>query len=63
MCTVTTVVGNNKQKALYEKSNLYSGIARLIAEWDARKYHIFPAFRRFGYLNATLAESGNSTLK
>ena len=31
--------------------------------WDARKCHIFPAFRQLGYSNVTLAESGNSTLK
>ena len=31
--------------------------------WDARKYHMFPAFRWLGYSNVTLAESGNSTLK
>ena len=46
-----------------EIANIFPQITSWINWWDARKYHIFPAFRCLGYSNVTLAESGNSTLK
>ena len=43
--------------------DIFPQITSWINWWDARKYHIFPAFRGLGCSNVTLAESGNSTLK
>ena len=64
MCSVATVGEyNNKRKWLDEIANIFPDITSWINWWDARKYHIFPAFRHFGYSNVTLAKSGNSTLK
>ena len=48
---------------LEEIANIFPQITSWINWWDARKYHIFPAFRQLGYSNVTLAESGNSTLR
>ena len=64
MCTVATVTQYNEQKKwMDEITNLFPDIARWVALWDTRKYHIFPAFLKFGYSNATLTKSGSSTLK
>ena len=64
MCLVTTVAEyNDRKKQLEEIANIFPQISSLINWWDARKYHIFPAFRQLGYSNVTLTESGNSTLK
>ena len=64
MCSVTTVAEyNDRKKQLEEIANIFPQITSWINWWDARKYHIFPAFRHLGYSNVTLAESGNSTLK
>ena len=64
MCSVTTVAEyNDRKKWLEEIAYIFPQITLWINWWDARKYHIFPAFRWLGYSNVTLAESGNSTLK
>ena len=64
MCSITTVAEyNDRKKWLEEIANIFPQITSWINWWDARKYHIFPAFRQLGYWNVTLAESGNSTLK
>ena len=64
MCSVTTIAEyNDRKKRLEEIADIFPQITSWINWWDARKYHIFPAFRWLGYSNVTLAESGNSTLK
>ena len=64
MCSIATVGEyNKKRKWLDEIANLFPDITSLINWWDARKYHMFPAFRCFGYSNVTLAKSGNLTFK
>ena len=64
MCSITTVAEyNDRKKWLEEIANIFPQITSWINWWDARKYHIFPAFRWLGYSNVTLAKSGNSTLK
>ena len=64
MCSITTVAEyNDRKKWLKEIANIFPQITSWINWWDARKYHIFPAFRCLGYSNVTLAESGKSTLK
>ena len=64
MCFVTTVAEyNDRKKQVEEIGNIFPQITSWISWWDARKYHIYPAFRHLGYSNVTLAESGNSTLK
>ena len=64
MCCIATVGEyNDKKKWLEEIANIFPQINSWINWWDARKYHMFPALRCLGYLNVTLAESGNSTLK
>ena len=64
MCAVATVGGyNEKKKWLEEIANIFPDITSWINWLDARKYHILPAFRCFGYSNVTLAESGISTLR
>ena len=64
MCSVTTVAEySGRKKWLEEIANIFPQITSWINWWDARKYHIFPAFRWLGYSNVTLAKSGNSTLR
>ena len=64
MCSIATVDEyNEKKKWLEEVANIFPQISSWIHWWDARKYHMFPAFRCFGYPSVTLAGSGNSTLK
>ena len=64
MCIITTVAEyNDRKKQLEEIANIFPQISSWINWWDARKYHVFPAFRWLGYLNVTLAESGNFMLK
>ena len=64
VCYVATIVEyNEKKKLLDEIADIFPNITWLITWWDARKYHMFPAFRCFGYSNVTLAESGNFMLK
>ena len=64
MCSVATIGEyNEKKKWLDEIASILPHITSCINWWDARKYHMFPAFRCFGYSNVTLDESGNWTLK
>ena len=64
MCSVTTVAEyNDRKKQLEEIVDIFPHITSWINWWDARKYHIFPAFRQLGYSNVTLAENDLSTLK
>ena len=64
MCLVATVAEyNDKKKWLEEIANIFPEISSWINWWDARKYHMFPAFRWLGYSNVILTESGNCTLK
>ena len=64
MCSITTIAEyNDRKKQLEEIADIFPQITSWINWWDARKYHIFPAFKQLGYSNVTLAESGNSTLK
>ena len=57
MCSVTTVGEyNKKKKQLEDIANIFPQISSWINWWDARKYHMFPAFRCLGYSNVTLAE-------
>ena len=52
-----------KKKWLVEIANIFPDITSWVNWWNARKYHMFPAFRHLGYSNVTLAESGNLMLK
>ena len=64
MCSIATMAEyNNKKKWLDEIANILPDISWWVTWWNARQYHMFPAFRCLGYVNVTLAESGNSTLK
>ena len=63
MCCIATVGEYEKKKWLEEIANIFPQISSYINWWDARKYHMFPAVRCFGYSSVTLVESGNSTLK
>ena len=64
MCSIATIAEYNEKKEwLDEIANIFLNIMPWITWWDARKYHMFPAFRCFSYSNVTLAEYGNSTLK
>ena len=64
ICSVATMTEyNEKKKQLDEKANIFPNISQWLTWWDARKYHMFPAFRLFGYSNLTLAENGNYLLK
>ena len=64
MCSIATVAEYSEQKQwLDEIANIFPDISQWVTWWDARKSHMFPAFRCFGYSNVTLAESGNAMLK
>ena len=64
MCSLATVAEyNKKQRWLDEIANIFPNISQWLTWWDARKYHLFPVFRCFGYSNVTLAKSGHSMLK
>ena len=64
MCSISTIGEyNEKKKHLNEIANIFPDITSWINWWDARKYHMFPAFRNFGYCNVTLAEGGKLALK
>ena len=54
---------NEKKKWLEDIPNIFPLISSWLNWWDARKYHIFPAFRHLSYSDVTLAESGIFTLK
>ena len=43
MCTITAIAHYNEQKSwLDETANLFPDIARWVAWWNKRKYHMFP---------------------
>ena len=63
LCSISTVGKYEKKKWLDEIATIFLDITSWINWWDARKYHMFPTFRLFGYSNVTLAESCNSMLK
>ena len=64
LCSAPTVAKYNElQKLLLEFADIFPAIKPWLDFWDARKYHVFPAFRRFGYTGVTLAESGNAQIK
>ena len=64
MCSIATMAEyNEKKKWLDEIANIFPDISWWLTSWDAMKYHMFTAFRCFGYLNITLGESGNAMLK
>ena len=64
ICSVATVAEYNKKKKwLYEIANIFPNISQWLTWWDTKNYHMFPAFRCFGYSKVTLAKSGNSMLK
>ena len=48
---------------LYQFAEFYPEIKKVLDFYDARKYHLFPAFRRFGYSGVTMAESGWAKVK
>ena len=57
MCSTGTIAEyNEKKKQLDEIANIFPNITQWITWWDARKYHMFPAFRCSGYSKVTLAE-------
>ena len=50
MCSITTIAEyNDRKKWLEEIADIFPQITSWINWWDARKYHIFPAFRWLGY--------------
>ena len=64
MCSIVTVAEYKEKKKWFDEiANIFPDIYWWLTRWDARKHHKFPGFRCFGYLNVTLAKSGNSTLK
>lgn len=61
MCNCATVAEYNTLKSDLDKYvAMFPNIRHWVDWWDARKYHVFPAFRRFGYSRVTLAESGHA---
>ena len=64
MCSIATVVQYSKLKQWLDKvANLFPNISQWLAWWDAMRYHMFPAFKCFGYSTIILAKSGNAMLK
>ena len=64
MCSTETMAEyHEKKKWLDEIPYIFPDISQWVTWWDARKYHMFPAFRCFHYSNVTLAKSGYGTLK
>ena len=62
--SIATMAEYNKKKKWLDKiANIFPNISQWLTWWDAREYHMFPAFRCFGSSNVILAESGNSLLK
>ena len=57
MCsTATIVVYNEKKKWLADIANIFPDISQWLTWWDARKHHMFPAYRCLGYSNVTLVK-------
>ena len=61
-CIATGEEYNEQKQQLDEIANMFPDISQLVTWWDARKYHMFSAFKCFGYSNVTLAKSGNAVL-
>ena len=61
--TPTEARYNELMGMLYGLAEFYPEIKNILDFYDARKYHLFPAFRRFGYSGVTLAESGWTKIK
>ena len=54
----------NELKALLDEYvDLFPKIKPCLDWYYARKYHLFPTFRRFNYSGVTLAECGNAQIK
>ena len=64
LCTTPTESRYNElNHLLYQFAEFYPEVKNVLDFYDARKYHLFPAFRRFGYSGVTLAESGWAKVK
>ena len=63
MLHVPTVGHYNKiREEVEEIVSIYLVVKIFFQWWDARRYHVFPAFRGFFFTGVSLAEAGNSTL-
>ena len=61
LCSAVTVSKYNEVKTcLDEFAQQFPEIQAWLNWWDARKYHVFTPFRRYGYANVTFAEAGQS---
>ena len=57
MCTIATVWHSTVSKNNgWRIANLFPDISHCMAWWDARKYHMFPAFRYSGYSNIHIGQ-------
>ena len=54
---------NEVTHLLYQFAEFNPETKNVLDFYDARKYHLFPAFRRFGYSGVTMAESGWAKVK
>ena len=64
LCSCTTVARYNElMEELNKFVRMFGQVGPFVAWWDARKYHVFPPFRRYGYTRANLAEVGNAMCK
>ena len=61
--TPTEARYNELMGMLYGFTEFYPEIKNILDFYDVRKYHLFPAFRRFRYSGVTLAESGWAKIK
>ena len=48
---------------LGDTATLFPALSSWIQWWDARKYHVFPAFRKFGFSKSKYAKMENAGLK
>ena len=57
ICYIATVAEYNKQKKqLSEIANIFPDISQWVTWWDARKYHMFPAFQMFWLLKCHIGQ-------
>ena len=64
LCTTPTESRYNElMHLLYQFAEFFPKVKNVLKFYDARKYHLFPAFRRFGYSGVTMAESGWAKVK
>ena len=59
--TAKTTFYNLFKSRIDDIAKLLPGISNWVYWWNARKYHIFPAFRIHGLSKVNLAKRGNST--